>query len=300
MKSRITKMILPLLSVFGICVATGVIAFGGETVDPTSHGTTPATLAVPHMISGAGLIEAKSRNIKVATFFSGVVDSVYVSIGNHVEKDAPLFSIDTKHAQAQRELTLASLAVAKSELKKAANDLELVQPLYKSATQIISKETFLQRENALQIADSKVKEAQRQLDVIDADLDRSIVKSPISGEILQVNIRKGEYVSTVSPTEAPVVVGDTSTLFIRVDFDENDASRIKPNYPAKAFLKGNASKSTPLHFETIEPMVIPKRSLTGDSAERVDTRVLQVLYSFDPKALPTYVGQQVDVLVEEQ
>jgi HlyD family secretion protein len=48
--------------------------------------------------------------------------------------------------------------------------------------------------------------------------------------------------------------------------------------------------------------VIPKRSLTGDSSERVDTRVLQVLYAFRPgegeKRLPVYAGQQVDVFIE--
>jgi hypothetical protein len=38
--------------------------------------------------------------------------------------------------------------------------------------------------------------------------------------------------------------------------------------------------------------------LTGDSTERVDTRVLQVLYSFNRSALPVYVGQQVDVSIE--
>jgi HlyD family secretion protein len=45
--------------------------------------------------------------------------------------------------------------------------------------------------------------------------------------------------------------------------------------------------------------VVPKKSLTGDSSERVDTRVLQLLYSFDPKSLKNvYVGQQMDVFIE--
>ena len=47
-----------------------------------------------------------------------------------------------------------------------------------------------------------------------------------------------------------------------------------------------------------EPYVVPKKSLTGGSTERVDTRVLQALYSFDHGQLPAYVGQQVDVFIE--
>jgi HlyD family secretion protein len=45
--------------------------------------------------------------------------------------------------------------------------------------------------------------------------------------------------------------------------------------------------------------VIPKKSLTGDTTERVDTRVLQVIYEFDPTGRPPlFVGQQVEVFID--
>ena len=45
--------------------------------------------------------------------------------------------------------------------------------------------------------------------------------------------------------------------------------------------------------------MVPKRSLTGDTTERVDTRVLQVIYTCDPKDGPRlYVGQQMEVLIK--
>jgi HlyD family secretion protein len=44
--------------------------------------------------------------------------------------------------------------------------------------------------------------------------------------------------------------------------------------------------------------VVPKRSLTGDSLERVDTRVLQIIYEFSRPEFPVYVGQQVDVFID--
>ena len=66
---------------------------------------------------------------------------------------------------------------------------------------------------------------------------------------------------------------------------------------AVAFVRGNRDLKTDLKFLRVEPYVVPKRSLTGESTERVDTRVLQVLYSFNREALPVYVGQQMDVFV---
>jgi HlyD family secretion protein len=65
-----------------------------------------------------------------------------------------------------------------------------------------------------------------------------------------------------------------------------------------AYLRGNRDIGADLTFYRIEPYVIPKKSLTGDSTERVDTRVLQVLYTFEPGEKPIYVGQQMDVFIE--
>src|SRR5207249_7949900 len=101
------------------------------------------------------------------------------------------------------------------------------------------------------------------------------------------------------PLATPLMLlGDTEHLHVRVDVDENDAWRIKPNAAAVAQVRGNSSLSTPLKFVRIEPYVVPKKSLTGESSERVDTRVLQILYSFEGGKLPIYVGQQMDVFID--
>jgi hypothetical protein len=54
----------------------------------------------------------------------------------------------------------------------------------------------------------------------------------------------------------------------------------------------------PLQYVRTEPDVIPKVLLTGDTTQRTDTRVLQVIYSFNPASLPLYVGQLMDVFIE--
>ena len=95
-----------------------------------------------------------------------------------------------------------------------------------------------------------------------------------------------------------MLLGDDSRLHVRVDIDENDAWRAHPGASAMAFVRGNPDLNMPLQFERFEPYVVPKVSLTGQSTERTDTRVLQAIYSFDPAALPVYVGQQMDVFIE--
>jgi hypothetical protein len=85
---------------------------------------------------------------------------------------------------------------------------------------------------------------------------------------------------------------------VRVDIDENDAWRIAHGAKARANARGNPDLAVSLTFERIEPLVVPKRSLTGDATERVDTRVLQVIFSFERGEKPLYVGQQMDVIIE--
>jgi multidrug efflux pump subunit AcrA (membrane-fusion protein) len=139
--------------------------------------------------------------------------------------------------------------------------------------------------------------SQAQVSAANTDLDILTVRTPRDGEVLQVNIREGEY-ANVNPNEPLLILGAVDTLQIRADVDEQNAWQVRTNEPAVAFLKGDTKNALPIRFVRIEPYVVPKRSLTGDSAERVDTRVLQIIFELDRPVVPLYVGQQVDVFIQ--
>jgi HlyD family secretion protein len=67
---------------------------------------------------------------------------------------------------------------------------------------------------------------------------------------------------------------------------------------AMGHVRGNADLKAPLQFVRFEPFVVPKRSLTGDSTERVDRRVLQIIYRVERDDVPLFVGQQLDVFID--
>ena len=84
-------------------------------------------------------------------------------------------------------------------------------------------------------------------------------------------------------------------LHVRVDVDEHEGGRSPSRQ--RGHLRGQASQAVPLWFVRVEPLVA-KRSLTGDAGERVDTRVLQVIYAVESTpGIPLYVGQQLDVFI---
>lgn len=149
----------------------------------------------------------------------------------------------------------------------------------------------------LEIARSEVRQASAEVHQLAIDLSRLTMLAPIEGMILQNKVRLGQY-AQCGPLEEPLLVfGGGGDLHVRADVDESDAWRVRRGADAVAYLRGNSQISFPLEFVRFEPYVIPKKSLTGDATERVDTRVLQVIYRFrDPQAA-VFDGQQMDVYI---
>jgi HlyD family secretion protein len=148
------------------------------------------------------------------------------------------------------------------------------------------------------VASAALSRAEADAAKIEIELDRLIVRALVDGRVLQVNVRPGEFVGT-PPNQPLIVLGNTTKLHVRVDIDEYDITRFRPGSSAVALPRGNLQEEYPLEFVRVEPFVVPKKSLTGDTTERVDTRVLQVIYEFDPEGRPPlFVGQQVEVYIK--
>lgn len=149
----------------------------------------------------------------------------------------------------------------------------------------------------LEIARAEVEQARRQMERVEADMSRLVVTAPIDGEILQCKVHAGEYAAAGPLAQPLILMGDTTRLNVRADIDEVDAWRLKAGAHATATVRGNSGRHLPLQLVRVEPYVIPKRNLAGVSSERVDTRVLQVVFSLDA-GTRVYAGQQMDVFVD--
>lgn len=146
------------------------------------------------------------------------------------------------------------------------------------------------------VAEASVKTAQAELALVETELQRLVICAPLDGTLLAVDVRPGEFVA--APATRPLVVlGDCDPLQVRVDVDEYDMGRLVAGASAVAVPRGEGQVKIPLNFVRIEPALAPKRSLTGLPDERIDTRVLQVLFAVDG-ASHLRVGQQVDVYID--
>jgi len=151
----------------------------------------------------------------------------------------------------------------------------------------------------IRIAEAEASQARNQIARTEADIERLTVTAPIAGRILQCKVRTGEFAQAGPLAQPLILMGSGGELHVRAQVDEQDAARVTAGAPAVAMPRGDAAHQYRLRFVRFEPYVIPKKNLTGDSSERVDTRVLEVIYALERNA-PVYAGQQMDVFIEVQ
>ena len=184
----------------------------------------------------------------------------------------------------ERPTRMFEMSLTKSRLDEAKSELARMM-----------KGTYPE-DLAVAVAEAKVADAD--VAMLQTDLLQSDVKAPIDGTVLRVNARAGEFASAGALREGLVVMGQLTPLHIRVDVDELDAWRFDPNGKAVAMLRGGKIVEFPIEYVRTVPVVIPKRTLTGENSERIDTRVMEMIYRFtqdNPKVLP---GQLLDVYID--
>jgi len=297
------------LALAGI-VAAVLVVKKVRHVDPA-----PPPLAEPthapfkNSIGARGIVESFQENVRIAPAVAALVTKVNVKVGDAVKPGDVLFEQDARDAEALVKIqeaqihTLgAQIAQAEVNLADKKDSWERMEKL--GASQVSSLDERQRARFATQAATSQLATTRAELAAAHVQLARSkvqldllAVKAPRDGTVLQVNLRAGEY-AALNAQEPAILLGQIDELQLRADVDEDNASRVRPGCAAVAYLKGRRDREIPLTFVRIEPYIVPKKSLTGQSSERVDTRVLQIIFRFEKTKTPVYVGQQVDVFLD--
>jgi RND family efflux transporter MFP subunit len=308
------RQILPAAALIGIAVAVWLILVGlpdRSTAEPAEQPPKAVgDLAGKPRVAGAGIVEPASEVIDIGAALSGLVTDVRVRPGDRVAKGQVLFTVDARAARAQLDQAQAAIREARAAIaeadaaqRTARQQLDLYRNLADPAA--VSRSEVIRAEGEEAAATSRLGLARARLSSAEAaaaaartEIDRLTVRAPIAGEILAVNIRAGEFVATQGGGKAQpfIQMGETNPLHVRIDIDENEIGRVALGQPAVISPRGAAELHVNARFVRAEPQVVPKRSLTNSAAERVDVRVLQLIYALPPSEA-FRVGQQIDAFI---
>ncbi len=291
------KSYIFILAFLGILSAVWAIKNGLTPQPEAAPIISPVEKPYSQTIAASGIIEALGNNLSIGSPADGIVQEIYVEVWQIVKKGDPLFKLDSLELEAELKVAEAKEKVAAATYQRVHDQLMRLSSV--KDMRAISQEELRSKENESQVVLAQLEQARSEKEKIEVLLKRLTVKAPSDGMVLQKNIRVGEYIASSNTEHPPVVIGNTLQLQIRTDIDEHNALHISKIAEAVAYPKNRPDCAIPLAFVRIEPYIIPKVSLTGSSREKVDTRVLQIIYSFEPaEDISLYIGQQVDVYIK--
>ena len=305
------RLILPLVAIIALVYATLSIVNTQTTRVTTNPPVAPPQSEYPETIAAVGIIEPSTESVAIGTALAGVVGEVSVQVGDSVKQGDALFKLEDRQLKAELGVRQAALAAALAKVttveatrSDAKDQLDRANKL--TGSSVISQDELMRRKYAVQVAEAKHREAgaevagaEAQIRVSETEIERCVVRAPIAADVLQVKVRAGEFAPAGQTARPLLVLGRLRPLHVRVDVDEHEGWRVREAAAATGTVRGNAGFKAHLKFVRFEPMVIPKQSLTGDSTERVDTRVLQVIYELPDTSAKLFVGQQMDIFIED-
>ncbi len=244
--------------------------------------------------------------------------------------------LDELRAQPRPEtlnVASAQVSAASASLKMAQDQFDKQQRAYQIDPKAVSRDTLDNAANGVAVARANldvvtrqyrltragawtfdVRNQERQVEALrkaseaaSAQLDRYTLRAPADGVVLSINAALGAYLSpqgvydAYAQGNAPVLVIGTPSdrLAVRCYVDEILISRLADVHQLKGrmFIRGTSVQAD-LQFMRVQPYVTPKIQLTDQRTERVDVRVLPVLFRVVPRdGMRLFPGQIVDVYI---
>jgi multidrug resistance efflux pump len=303
---------LPLLALLLFVTAARFIWSGKPQQTSVPALQTPAAappITKDGVVAGAGVVQPSSELVAISSPVSGVVKSVDVSVGAEVKRGQILFVVDDREVQADLAARVSSVSLAKQNVTTAEVDLaektaslklyESIDDKRAMVEDELTKRRFAVQSSAARVAAARstLSQSQAQMEQAKTSANLRVVRAPLEATVLQMKIRVGEFAPATQLAEPLITLGATRPLHVKIDIDEADIGRMSQGGAASITARGSSSAPVQAHFVRIEPLVVPKRSLTNSASERVDTRVLQVVYQLPDNTSGFFVGQQVDAFV---
>lgn len=298
------------LAIAGVALA----AFSAAVMN--EHGAAQPPLFKPPSdpyaagIYANGMVESfqgQGVDIALNPQVSGAVTAVLVHEGQPVHAGQPLLRLDDMVQRATTAQLAAQVDNAAAVHRSAADTRAKQERAFALDPRAVTADTLDTARNAEAIAATALKVARKAAAASAVLLDKYVVRAPRDGVVLALTATVGSYATpqgTFDPrsgaTQPAMTLGTPQNrLQVRAYVDEILVSRLPgPDRIMAQMTPRGTSQHIALRFEHIQPYVSPKIDLSDQRQERVDVRVLPVVFSFVPPAgLAIYPGQQVDIYI---
>jgi len=248
----------------GLVAASAVaflwIVYQGLTWDLRGGETDPAASFVAHAVArqdlretvvATGVTEPFAR-VVVQSEIPGIVAAIHADEGEHVKRGEPLVELDRERMEHHAAELRAALRIerararqdlvgrALAEADQAAREGERIETLYQRGVASVRDRDDAQHAHRLAriaVTDARAEKDAREASVIraeetlrraEADLAKSVIRSPIDGVVVTRPAEVGTAVADLQNGGTVIaVLADDRRLHLRADVDENDIARVR-------------------------------------------------------------------------
>jgi HlyD family secretion protein len=286
------------------------------------------------------ILASEGQHVKAGEPLLRIDDSIQRATTEQLgsQAEAARAVLEELKAQPRKEnldVTKAQVTAAEAAVKMASDTLQKDEAAYEMDARAVSKDTLDSAINSAAMAKANLVVAEKQFELTKAGawsydiqnqerqqhalekafaastalLGKYTLRAPRDGVVMSINTIVGNYVSPQGSYDAytqgaaPVIVIGSSpnSLHVRCYIDEILVPRLHlaPTMKAQMSVRGSNIK-IPLEFVRVQPYVSPKIELSDQRQERVDVRVLPVIFRIvKPENVNLYPGELVDVYISE-
>lgn len=284
------------------------------------------------------ILVSEGQQVKAGQLLLRIDDSIQKATAEQQgsQAEAARAMLEELKAEPRKEtldVANAQVIAAAAAHKTAEDTLQKLQAAYEMDPRAVSKDSLDSAINGVALAKANLDVAQRQYDLTKAGawaydiqnqehqeraleksfaastalLGKYTLRAPTDGIVLSINTIVGNFASSQGSYDAytqgavPVIVLGSvpESLHVRCYIDEILVPRLPvfSKIDAQMSIRGTDVK-IPLQFVRVQPYVSPKIQLSDQRQERVDVRVLPIIFKLDkPKNVNLYPGELVDVYI---
>lgn len=302
--------ILIILSVLGILLAVVTAYRMGFKNAALPPAFAPSSNPYPSGVYANGIVETlqdSGENVNVYPEVPGPVVKIGVKEGALVKAGDMLLAIDDSVQRATTAQQKAQVGSARATLKTAQDSWQKLQAVWDKNHGAVSQEALDTARNLVDVDRANLEVATRQYEAGMSLLAKYQIHALHSGRVLSINATVGGYISSQGYYDSytqqylPILVmgqhGDA--LAVRCYVDEILIQRLpEPAHMKATMMLRGSSEKIPLTFVRAQPNVSPKIELSNQRNERVDVRVLPLVFKIEKvDGVKIYPGQLVDVYI---
>jgi HlyD family secretion protein len=239
-------------------------------------------------VSATGALQPLTK-VDVGTELSGIVREVSVAENDIVKAGQVLARLDVSRLALQRARQQAQLLSSEARLKQATSDFDEAQRQVWRQVELFNGGTGTEEardaalaaqkrvEPAVAAAKAEVEAARSDLAVVENDLVKGDITSPIDGIILKRSIEPGQTVA--ASLQAPVlftIAQDLKRMQLEAAVDEADVGTVKPGQSAQFTVDAYRGKNFPAKIErmsflpeTVDGVVTYKTILSVENPDLI-------------------------------